>query len=161
MLRSLEIKATLSELEDAHRDHVFWEPTIELSLDCFICERMGRTTALKLGDERAVCSSRRDYKHFAAARISAFDVTSQDALLVLRAVIDFWWVPFQDAKRGGNATPLSRWVRLHYGCHCPHQEASGKGSIQTNVRRPWSPQCGECKTEIAVDAEVPSIRLLV
>ncbi|MFI6298982.1 hypothetical protein ACIBEJ_45855 [Nonomuraea sp. NPDC050790] len=161
MLRSLEIRATLSELENAHRDHVFWEPTIELSLDCFICERVGRTTGMELGDERAVCVSGRDYKHFTAARISAFDVTSQDTLLTVRTVVDFWWAPFQDAKRGGEARPLSRWVRLHYGWRCPHQETSGKGSIQTNMRRPRSARCGACDTEIAVDAEVPSIRLLV
>ncbi|WP_242907813.1 hypothetical protein [Actinomadura terrae] len=161
MLRSLEIGATLSGVESAHRDGLFWQPTIELSLDCFICERVGRTTAMKLGDERAVCLSRRDHKHFTAARISAFDATIQDDRLVLRSVVDFWWTPFRDAKRGTEATPLSRWVRLHYGYYCPHKEASGKGSVQTNLVRPWSPRCAQCETEIAVDAEAPSIRLLV
>jgi hypothetical protein len=157
---ALEITATLSGLENAHRDRVSWESTIELSLDCFVCERVGRTTALQLGEERAVCFSRRDYKHFAAARISSFDVTSQNDRLALRSVVDFWWAPFQDAKRGGQATPLSNWVRMHYRCYCPHKETSGKGSIQTNVRRPSPLYCGECKAEIGVDAEVPSIRLL-
>lgn len=161
MLRSLEISAVLSGLEEVHRDRLFWERTIELSLDCFVCERVGRTTVLKWGAERAVCMSGRDEHHFAAARIVAFDVTSQDDRLVLKSVVDFWWAPFQDAKRGGPATPLSSWVRLHYGCYCPHKEASGKGSIQTNVRRPGSVYCGECETVIAADAEVPSIRLLV
>lgn len=88
-------------------------------------------------------------------------MTSQDDRLTLKSAVDFRWAPFQDAKRGGQATPLSSWVRLHYGCYCPHQETSSKGSIQTNVRRPSPVYCGECKTEMAVDAEAPSIRLLV
>lgn len=46
MLRSLEINATLSALEEAHRVHVFWEPKIELTLDSFVCERKGRTIRL-------------------------------------------------------------------------------------------------------------------
>jgi hypothetical protein len=155
------MSAVLTELEEAHRGRLFWKGTIELSLDCFVCERVGRTTVLKLGAERAVCLSGRNDEHFTAARIAAFDVTSQDDRLMVRTVVDFWWAPFQDAKRGGQATPLSGWVRLHYGYSCPHKEASGNGSIQTNVRRPSSVCCGECTTQIAVDAEVPSIRLLV
>jgi len=160
-MRSLEINAALSDLEDTHRERLFWKPAIELSLDCFVCERVGRTTAMKAGDERAVCVSRGDDQHFTAARISAFDVTSRADRLALRSVVDFWWAPFRDAERGGEASPLSGWVRLHYGLYCPHQETAGKGSIQTNARRPRRPRCGACETEIAVDAETPSIRLLV
>ena len=161
MLRSLEITAVLSGLEKVHRDRLFWKPTIQLNVDCFICERVGRTNALERGAERAICWSGRNEQHFTAARIAAFDVTSQDDRLALRTVVDFWWAPFKDAKRGVDATPLSNWVRLHYGTYCPHQETSSEGSVQTNVRRPTSVYCGGCKTEIAVDAEVPSIRLLV
>lgn len=161
MLRSLEITAVLSGLEKVHRDRLFWKPRIQLNLDCFVCERVGRTNTLERGAERAICWSGRDEQHFAAARIAAFDVTSQDDRLALRTVVDFWWAPFKDAKRGTDATALSNWVRLHYGCYCPHQETSSEGAIQTNVRRPTSVYCGGCKTEIAVDAEVPSIRLLV
>ncbi|WP_214317577.1 hypothetical protein [Nonomuraea sediminis] len=163
MLRSLEIGAVLSEIDQAHRDRLFWKPKIALSLDCFVCERVGRTTFLEWGAERAVCMSGRNEQHFTAARIAAFDVTSQDDRLMLRSVVDFWWAPFKDAKRGGPSKPVSDWVRLHYGCYCPnqeHQETPDDGSIQTNVRRPSKLRCGECKAEIAVDAEVPSIRLL-
>lgn len=161
MLRSLEISAVLSGLEKAHRDRLSWERTIELSLDCFVCERVDRTTVLKWGAERAVCVSGRDDQHFTAARIAAFDVTSEEDRLMVKSVVDFWWAPFHDAKRGNPATPVSRWVRLHYGRFCPHKESSGKGSIQTNVQRPGPVHCGECKTRIATDAEAPSIRLLV
>lgn len=160
MLRGLEIKAVLCELEKAHRDSAFWEPRIELSLDCFVCERVGRTTVVALGSERAVCMSRRDEQHFSPARISGFDVTSHDDRLMLRSIVEFWWAPFVDAKNGEQAHALSRWVRLHFGLYCPHQEASSKGSVQTNVRRPHQLVCGECRTEVGVDVEVPSIRLV-
>ncbi|MFF0013164.1 hypothetical protein [Streptomyces sp. NPDC005374] len=161
MLRSLEINAVLSDVEKVHRDRLFWKPRIELSLDCFICERVGRTNVLELGAERGLCVSGRNEQHPSAARISAFDVTSQDDRLMLRTVVDFWWAPFKDAKRGGEATPLSSWVRLYHGCYCVEPKASSEGSVQTNVRRPRVVHCGACKTQIAVDAEVPSIRLLV
>jgi hypothetical protein len=160
MLRSLDISAVLSGVEEAHRAQLYFERTMELSLDCFVCERVGRTMELTWGAERAVCRSGRDEHHFAAARIAAFDVTLQDDRLALRSVVDFWWAPFQDAKRGEQARSVS-WVRLHYGCYCPHQKKSGKSFTQTNVVRPRPVYCEECKTKIAVDAEVPSIRLLV
>lgn len=95
------------------------------------------------------------------ARISAFDVTNLEDRLMLRAVVDFWWAPFTDTKRGGEATPLSGWVRLHHSCYCPNQNASSEGSVQTNVRRPTAVYCGECRAQIAVDAQAPSMRLLV
>ena len=68
MLRSLEITAVLSGLEKVHRDRLFWKPAIQLSLDCFVCERVGRTTSLERGAERAVCWSGRNEQHFTAAR---------------------------------------------------------------------------------------------
>ncbi|NUW46777.1 hypothetical protein [Nonomuraea rhodomycinica] len=161
MVRSLEITAVLSGIEHAHRAGLFWDPTIELSLDCFICERLGRTTVLKYGAERAVCMSGRNEQHITAARIAAYDVTVQDDRLALRSVVDFWWAPFRDAERGGQATPLSRWARLSYGCRCPHKEESSAGSVQSNLPRPQRLYCRKCGTEIAVDAEAPAIRLLV
>jgi hypothetical protein len=164
MLRNVEIRAVLSGPEDKdHLTRLFWERRIELSLDCFICERTGRTTLLEWGADRAVCSSDEEHgRHFTAARIAAFDVTRQADRVSLRTVVDFWWAPFHDVKRGVRATPLSGapWVRLHYGYHCPRGEGSGSGSIQTNLNRPHHLRCGQCETAMATSDEAPSVRLL-
>ncbi|GAA4902922.1 hypothetical protein LX16_1177 [Stackebrandtia albiflava] len=161
MLRALEIRAELSGLEDSHRDRLFWEPTIELSVDCFVCERVRRTTVLKPGADRALCSGGEDGGHPAPARVSAFDVTTGADRLALRAVVDLWWASFRDTGRGEDGSPLSGWVRLHYGCHCHHAGVTVKGSVQTNTRRPHPVTCGGCRTGIGTDAAAPTIRLLV
>ncbi|MGV9269527.1 hypothetical protein ACWDRR_33245 [Kitasatospora sp. NPDC003701] len=60
MLPSLETTAVLSGLQKVHRDRLFWKPRIQLNLDCFVCERVGRTSTLEQGAERAICWSGRD-----------------------------------------------------------------------------------------------------
>ncbi|NUT43986.1 MAG: hypothetical protein HOV86_28720 [Thermoactinospora sp.] len=160
MLRSLEIQATLSTPSAPdHLPLLSWSPTIELSLDCFVCVRVGRTTRLERGSEQAICSSDRDHgPHFAPARIAEFD----PAQASVRAVVEFWWAPFHDAKRDTPATPLSEapWVRLHLAYQCPLHEAPGTASTQTNLVRPTALRCEHCAAVIATSHEAPAIRLL-
>jgi hypothetical protein len=164
MLRSVEITAVLSGPGDKdHLSRLYWQRQIELSLDCFVCERVDRTTFLEWGAERAICTADEKHgRHFTAARIASFDVTSERESSVLRSIVDFWWAPFEDAKRGTRALPLGKapWVRLHFGYYCPFKGESGKGSIQTNLVRPCVVGCMHCETEIANSAEAPTVRLL-
>jgi hypothetical protein len=163
VLRSVRITAALSATAD--RDHLArfcWERRIELSLDCFVCERTGRTTHLTWGAERAVCSADKEHgPHFTAARIAAFDVTISDDGVALSAAVDFWWAPFSDTKRDTKAVAPTEvpWVRLHYSQSCPHRNSPGEGTIQTNLVRPCRLRCQACEQEFAVSAEAPSIRL--
>ncbi|MFG3253737.1 hypothetical protein [Streptomyces sp. NPDC048172] len=164
MLRTVEITAELTGVpqgEDFHNLH--WEKTIELSLDCFVCERTDRTTVLRLGEERATCSAGREApRHPAPARIAAFDVTTGQDRLALRAVVDHWWAPFHDAKRDRPASALTRapWVRLHVGSYCSGVRQSGSFSIQSNMVRPVRETCGDCGLRLAVSDQAPGIRLL-
>ena len=71
-----------------------WRDPVELSLDCCICERTGRTVFLRQGQERAVCTSDEKHgRHMAPARIAAFDTTTYASELALRAVVAYWWAP--------------------------------------------------------------------
>ncbi len=165
MLRSVEISATLRGTNGEGGFHnLHWQRKIELTLDRFICERTDRTTQLEWGAERAVCSG--DSKrapHFAAARITAFDYTSEAEQLALRARVDYWWAPFQDAKRDRPAMPISRspWTRLYIGYYCGENSQAGESCLQTNVVRPDKTCCKHCDAVVAVSAESPTIRLLV
>ena len=165
MQRSAGIHAVLSGVARGGElfHHAHWLPTVELSLDCFICQRVHRTTILKQGSEQAICTADEEHgRHPAPARIAAFDTTTGDTQLILRLVIDYWWAPFHDAKRDRQATALTDtpWVRLHFGSYCPQHSKAGKHSTQTNLVRPCTTHCSHCGTAIATSNEAPSIHSL-
>ncbi|MFC9960144.1 hypothetical protein ACFVIB_22690 [Streptomyces nigra] len=164
MLRSVEISAELTgPLHGEGFHNLHWDKRLELSLDCFICGRGRRTTSIHYGLEHALCSGDDEYpEHPTAARIAAFDVTKERERMALRAVVDYWWAPFRDAKRDQAATALSQtpWIRLHLGYYCPQARQSGAFSIQTNVVRPIRDTCGHCDHLLATSKDAPTIRLL-
>lgn len=165
MLRSVEITVQLSGLPTGEGFHnVHWQERLELSLDCFVCQRTGRTTFFRYGQEQALCSADEKYpEHPTAARIAAFDVTDERERTTLRAVVDYWWAPFHDEKRDRTATALScpPWVRLYLGYYCPRARQDGAFGIQTNVSRPLHEICSHCDRPLAISKEAPAIRLLV
>ncbi|MER5915694.1 hypothetical protein ABT124_36000 [Streptomyces sp. NPDC001982] len=165
MLRTAEISAGLTGLPkgaDTHALH--FRSKLEFTVDCFVCERTGRTTVFEAGAERALCSGSRSGfgGHHTAGRIAAFDTTSGPDRLAVRAVVDFWWAPFDDTRdHRPSAAPTSHpWVRLHLGYYCQEAKKSGTGSIQTNTVRPSAVRCAHCESVLATDATTPSIRLL-
>jgi hypothetical protein len=162
MLRSVEVTAVV-HLVEAPFHNVHWRDDFEFKLDCFICRRTDRTTGLKHGAEQGMCSG--DSKipeHPAAVRVAAFDHTSERERKSLRTVVDYWWAPFQDAKRDRPAQALTRtpWVRLHLGYLCPEAPRPGTFSTQTNLVRPQTISCEHCTAPIARSDEAPRIRLL-
>lgn len=162
VLQSVEIRAVLSVPESPFHN-LHWSGRLELSVDCFVCQRTGRTTLFEVGAEQAVCSGTRSTgTHHAAGRISAFDRTDERDRISLRAVVDYWWAPFHDAKRDVAATPLTRraWVRHHLGYSCPEHRMSGEFSDQTNMVRPSPVSCEHCSTVIAERRQAPWVRLL-
>jgi hypothetical protein len=165
MLRSVEIRTVLTGVahggDQFHALHFL--PEVELSLDCFICQRTGRTTILTTGTEQALCTSDEKHGHHpTAARIAAFDTTTEDTQLILRGIVDYWWAPFHDAKRDTEASAFSdpAWVRLHIGSYCPIHSQAGKHSTQTNLIRPCTIRCSHCDIAMATSNEAPSIRVL-
>ena len=167
MQRSVEINAEVAGRTGGGKGfhYLHWRSKLELSIDCFVCERTNRTTVLEVGAERALCSGSRSGipGHYTAARIAAFDVTSGEDRLALRAVVSFWWAPFHDSRSGHrNAAPtLHPWVRLHIGYECPEDsDEPGTASIQTNMVRPASESCGQCGGKVVSSERAPTIRLL-
>ncbi|MFF3613064.1 hypothetical protein [Streptomyces sp. NPDC002580] len=162
MLRTAEITAELTEVEDSHQ--LYWRSRLEFSVDCFVCERIGRTTVFERGAERALCSgSRSGFKrHHTAGRIAGFDTTTGGERLAVRALLDFWWAPFTDTRDGHrSAAPTSHpWVRLQLAYHCQESGESGSGSIQTNQARPHRLTCKHCDRVLGVDRQTPAVRLL-
>jgi len=145
MLRSYQVTAVLL-LGDAPFHNLHWSgKELAISLDCFVCQRTRRTTWLSQGLEHGRCSGdRKTGPHAAPARISAFDHTSgRDGTTSLRAVVDQWWAPFDDRKRGqaASAPTWAPWVRLNLGYLCPEPRRSAGFSTQRPAsppRRTWS-----------------------
>lgn len=165
MLRHVEITADLliDRVGQAPFHNLHWRDEVELSLDCFICERTGRTTIFRRGAERAVCTADKDHgEHYSAAQITALDGTQGAQRLSVRVLVDFWWAPFHDAKRDARAMAPSTipWVRLHLGSYCPDIQQAGQDSVQSNMVRPVDLTCGHCSQKLAVSAEPPRIRLI-
>jgi hypothetical protein len=118
---------------------------------------------LKHGAEHGTCSGdSKTGRHPAAARISGFDHTSEPERTILRAVMDYWWAPFHDARRDQPSLALTRapWVRLHLGYLCPQPVQSGTFSTQTNFVRPQTHTCEHCAAPIAHSHDAPRIKLL-
>ncbi|MFD4693908.1 hypothetical protein [Streptomyces sp. NPDC058463] len=161
MLRTVEITAELTGLDECDEFHnLHWQPKLELSLDCFICKRTGRTTSFEDGREHAVCSGDQKHpQHPAAARIAGFDVTREEERLILRAVVDYWWAPFHDAKRDTPSTAMTRWVRLYAAYLCPQPRQAGTFSTQSNLVYPVSQSC-TCGKPLGTSSHAPSIRQL-
>ncbi|ATW51621.1 hypothetical protein [Streptomyces peucetius] len=163
MLRTVEITAELTLPVPSEQSHnLHWEDKLELSLDCFVCGRTGRTTHFEYGEERAVCTGDERAEHPAAARIAGFDVTRAQGRLILRSVVDYWWAPFHDTRRDRPATALTcaPWVRLYLGYWCKQSREAGSFSTQSNLVRPVSQVCAHCAAPVATDARSPGIRLL-
>ncbi|UYQ65589.1 hypothetical protein [Streptomyces peucetius] len=163
MLRAVEITAELTlPPPREHFHNLHWQRKLDLSLDCFVCERTGRTTRFEYGEERAVCTGDARVEHPAAARVAGFDVTSVQDRLRIRSVVDYWWAPFHDTKRDRPATALTRapWVRLYLGYHCAESGKEGAFSTQSNMVRPVSTACAHCAAPLAADDRSPGIRLL-
>jgi hypothetical protein len=165
MLRSVEITVAVAGSMQGELFHnLHWQEKLEISLDCFVCERAGRTTVLQWGPECGICSADEEHgQHFAPVRMSAFDPTSRAEELALRAIVDYWWAPFHDGKRDQAALPLGRqpWVRLWLGYYCrPHGE-SGEYSIQTNMVGPVTLSCKYCGVAVATSGDAPKMRLLI
>ncbi|MEV8326651.1 hypothetical protein [Kitasatospora sp. NPDC056731] len=163
MLRTVEITAELTvPLRGEVFHNLHWQKKLDLSLDCFTCERTGRTTHFRYGEECAVCSGSQRAEHPAAARVAAFDITDERERTVLRAVVDYWWAPFHDIKRDQPATTRTRapWVRLYLGYRCPESQQAEAFSIQSNMVRPVSQACTRCAHPLATSAQSPNIRLM-
>jgi hypothetical protein len=163
VLRTVEITAELTvPLRGEVFHNLHWQKKLDLSLDCFICKRTGRTTHLRYGEECAVCSGSQRAEHPAAGRVAAFDVTDERERTALRTVVDYWWAPFHDIKRDEPAAALTRapWVRLYLGYRCPESQQAEAFSIQSNMVRPVSQTCTHCAHPLATSAQSPNIRLM-
>ena len=78
---------------------------LELSLDCFVCRRCHRTIGLRMGLDEGVCTPTNH--HFPGSILSR-DVKTSASSTSVAYVVEFWFAPFEDIKRGGQAIGARR-----------------------------------------------------
>ena len=169
-------KITMSvTVDDRARFH--WTPRVEISRDCFICRRRGRTTVVEHGVDQGVCHSSRPLDdevgltgtaHAAPVRLSAFDTSrSRGGVHGVRAVVTSWWAPFVES--GVPAATLDRWVRLHHSVGCQAcfdggeptaLHTPGARSVQTNRVWPSTVTCPTCDRVLLTAEAGPEVTVL-
>jgi len=114
------------------------DDTLELSLNCFVCERTRRTIILRVGEEAGICTPT---KHLFPAKILAKETLSQTKSVELKYLVEYWFAPFVDRKYKEPAEDSLIWGRVHFSITCPKCGETKIRSVQTNLVRPFTEYC--------------------
>ena len=163
MLSHVEITARVTVTPAAH---FVWSNRLELTHDCFVCLRVGRTIQLRHGLPHAVCT---EQDHPAPLRVTGFDATDHGSDRRLRCRVTAWWAPFADREQPDlQASELTAepWVRLHHrvGCHTCRDNGVGdwlgiERALHSRLTWPVTSSCPRCDTELVTVATPPEITL--
>lgn len=163
MLSHVEITVRVAVTPAAH---FVWSNRLELTHDCFVCQRTGRTVQLRHGLPHALCA---EQEHPAPLRVTAFDSTDHGPERRLRCRITSWWAPFTDqAEPAVQASELTAepWVGLNYrvGCHpCRDNGVDDwlgiERALHTGLTWPVTTSCPRCATDLVTITDPPEITL--
>ena len=152
-MRKIALVHTAFELGEGVRLNA--DDLLELSLDCFVCRRCHRTVGLRAGLEEGVCTPT---NHPFPGAILSKNVQVLGSEAIIEHKVEFWFAPFEDIKRGGQAVGTRHWARVRFSLDCPRCQRRTSSSVQTNLVRPFSDSC-ECGFELFTDVteENPSV----
>ena len=114
------------------------DDSLELTLNCFICQRTRRTVILDLGKETGICTPT---KHLFPAKILTKDVRSEAGVIEINYLIEYWFASFVDSKYKESAENVLTWGRVSFQITCPKCSKTNPSSIQNNTVRPWTYFC--------------------
>ena len=112
---------------------------VQLSLDCFVCRRCHRTIGLRMGLDEGICTPT---NHPFPGLILSKDIETSGSKASIAFVIEFWFAPFEDIKRGGEAIGARQWARIKLILNCPRCKTQNSMSVQTNMIRSATQKCG-------------------
>ena len=124
------------------------DDVLEISLDCFVCGRCYRTVGLRLGREEGVCTPG---NHPFPGAILSKNVEKRGSNATIDYAVEFWFAPFEDLKRGGQAVGSRGWARVKFALTCPQCKKRQSTTVQTNLVRPCSHHC-ECGFKLFTDS---------
>jgi hypothetical protein len=130
-------------------------PTVEVALDCGICQRTARTIILSANTE-SLCRSTR---HPFPGRITSHHVDVEHGQAIIRYRIAYQTWNFIDPKREEPSVLHPTWGRVTMQVTCPGCKSVVERSIQNNSYRPDRRVC-ECGTVLFTEqAENPQFQV--
>jgi len=141
--------------------NIEFKQIIEVSLDCYCCERYRRTVILYKEKMKSFCTPTR---HPFPGKINTIDISCREKVgehlekVTAIYTIEYDFEEFIDKKYPDiEITPKPRWGRATFKltCICGSEEI---GSTQNNIRRPWSCSC-KCGSKLYDEVEeIPIFR---
>lgn len=133
--------------------------TLEVSLDCCVCRRCGRTVFFREGEAKGRCTPT---GHAFDGRVIGKEVTQDGPVASVVYRVVYRYESFVDAKYPDERQPSERprWCRVAFEIVCPKCGRVTKASTQNNVVRPWVCLC-ECRCTLYTEwDEQPVLSLL-
>jgi hypothetical protein len=120
----------------AEGSRVTFSDTLEVSLDCCICQRCCRTVIFKLGDDEGTCTPT---GHPFPGKIVGREANADSVLYRL----EYGYEQFEDAKYPDRRKAQDRptWGRVGFEIACPKCGQASRQASQNNIVRPWTCHC--------------------
>ena len=128
-----------------------FDPLIEISADCYVCQKTTRTFELRYGDDYAVCVKD---GHRLPGKIAEM-ITGENRVKYL---IELDYNEFVEKRFKLASKRMVTWARVHFKIACPKCNAVAEGFTQNNVVRPRKLRCSCGELLHAEDEEMPIIR---
>jgi hypothetical protein len=124
-----------------------FEPMLEVSLDCSLCQRLMRTVVVKENSVAARCTPT---GHAFPASFVSIQVEDSTCSLI----VSYEYTPFVDSRHSTASSPEPTWARVSFEVRCAACGVSSRRSTQTNLARPDDCFC-KCGTLLCRDTQAP------
>jgi hypothetical protein len=117
---------------------------LEVSIDCFQCQRKRRTVIFKVGDKLGVCTPT---NHSFNGQITENSFQHSGNTFSARYEITYEYEEFTDKKYPddmnyyGLSKGIPTWARVNFLVKCPKCNRTRESSTQNNIVRPFSQYC--------------------
>lgn len=133
---------------------ISFDSFIEISMDCFICQRKLRTIILKHGEEKARCIKK---NHVYPAKIVELKRTENK----VEYHVEYDYRQFEDERNKMPSDDNIKWARVYFKIECPNCNKQKDCSVQTNTIRPWSCYCKCGQLLYTEQDEMPIIKKII
>jgi len=134
-------------------------PSIEVSLDCFMCKKCNRTVVLKKDKNNSFCTTTFYTRHpfngcIKKIRVNEIKVKKFFSIKILTEIIydiTYEYREFIDKRNkyaDNNSNPLPNWARIYFNITCPKCHYEQRKFTQNNLHIPFTAVCDKCSCKL-------------
>ena len=123
-----------TEIETQNGVDVAFCSYIELSADCFVCQKTNRTLMLEYGEDHAKCIKG---KHLLPAKIIEIEAIKNK----VKYFVEIGYSEFIEKGYSITSESTIKWARVHFKITCPNCNYEIESSTQNNLVRPRKYYC--------------------